>query len=283
LVNLITTAVLKISVPASNFAEDEEENSKYVLSLLKEGCDCILFDNVKHGTHIVSESLAKAMSSERFQGRLLGANENLAVGTAATWFFTGTNIVFSGDFSTRVYPIRLTPLMENPEERRFKRENLLDFILEQRPFILRALISIIIGGQETEPLKIGSRYKIWDKYIRMPLYAVSDIDINKAIDSNKEDDVDMTNRKKLVHAIFEEFGGMEVTSLGIIKRSFDENKLPINTVGELLDEISGKYAANTKSLGRLLGKMVARTWGGLILTREDTDKAYWLVKKVKSD
>ncbi len=75
---------------------------------------------------------------------------------------------------------------------------------------------------------------------------------------------------------------MEVTSLTIIRESFDD-KTPKNAIGELLDEISGKYATSTRSLGRLLSKMVSRTWGGLILTRENTDKAYWLVKKIESD
>jgi hypothetical protein len=281
LVNLITSAVLKTSIPSSHFSEDEEENTKYLLSLLKEGNECVLFDNIKSGTKVESESLSSAMSGESYKGRLLGLNENISVGSAVIWFVTGNNIQLSGDFATRFFPIRLNPLMDDPDKRNYHRINILDEIIEERPWILRALVSIIMAGRDAVPLKTGSRYKIWDKYIRMPLYQVCGIDVNKSIEGNKEDDTELNNRRNLIKALFEKFKDSEVTSKYIIDHSFQDDGTATNVTGELLEEILGKYSNNAKSVGRLLGKMKARAYGGLILTSVETDRSYWKIERIE--
>jgi len=278
LVNLATTAVLKNSVPASNFSSDEEELNKHILSLLREGHNCVLFDNIAQGTNIKSDTLAKAMSSEIFSGRLLGVNRTLAVASSAIWFFTGNGILFSGDFSTRVYPINLNPKMENPDTRFFKRDAVLDWVLEKRTDILWALASIIKSGQEAPALPSGSRFKIWDKYIRAPLFAVTDIDINLAIAANKELDTDFINKKNLITLLYKDFGSAAFTSREIISQGFPSGvDNPPVAIGEVLEDVLGKYAGSAKSVGKLLGKMVDRTYGKLVLNRVDTDRAFWQI------
>ena len=278
LVNLATTAVLKNSVPASNFSSDEEELNKHILSLLREGHNCVLFDNIAQGTNVKSDTLAKAMSAEIFSGRLLGENRTLAVASSAIWFFTGNGILFSGDFSTRVYPVNLNPKMENPDTRFFKRDAILDWVLEKRTEILWALASIIKNGQEAPSLSTGSRFKIWDKYIRAPLFAVTAIDINRAISANKELDTDFINKKNLITRLYEDFNSGMFTSRAIIAQGYPSGvDNPPVAVGELLEDILGKYSTSAKSVGKLLSKMVDRTYGKLVLNRIDTDRAYWQI------
>jgi hypothetical protein len=283
LVNVATTAVFKNSTPASNFSNDEEELGKHILSLLKEGQTSVLFDNVAAGTDIKSDVLAKAMSSEVSSGRLLGENRTISVASAAIWFFTGNNIAFGGDFSTRIYPIYLNPRMENPDTRFFKRNNILDWALENRAKILNALVSVIKAGQGAKALPTSSRFKIWDRYIRASIYAITKIDINQAISANKKADTDFVNKKKLINVLYSSFNDGMFTSRDAITQGFpDAAGEGFPMIGEALEDILGnKYADNPKSVGKLLGRMVDRNYGNLVLTRQDTDRAYWQI--VSSD
>lgn len=284
LVNLVTSAVLKSTVPASNFSTDEEEMSKHILALLREGHPCVLFDNVPHGSEIKADVLAKAMSSDIYSGRLLGETKTLTVPSSAIWFFTGNNIQFSGDFSTRVFPVHLNPRMENPDTRKFERQNVLDWTLHNRSRILNALISIIQDGRDYGPLDTGSRFKIWDRYIRLPLHKASGVDINAAIASNKEHDKDFMNKKKLMEALFEHFGKTEFVSRSVIDAGFPSGPSnPPTPLGEKLEEILGKYFESPKSVGKLLGKMVGRAYGDMILERFDTDRAWWQIEKIADE
>jgi hypothetical protein len=285
LVDLVTSAVLKSTIPASNFSNDEEEMSKHILALLREGHPCVLFDNIPHDSEIKADVLAKAMSSDIYSGRLLGETKTLTVPSSAIWFFTGNNIQFSGDFSTRVFPVRLNPRMENPETRKYKRENGgLDWTLHNRSRILNALISIIQDGQNYEPLDTGSRFKIWDRYIRLPLHKASGVDINAAIISNKEHDKDFMNKKKLMENLYEEFGSAPFVSRKVIDAGFPSGPAnPPTPLGERLEEILGKYFESPKSVGKLLGKMVGRAYGDMILGRVDTDRAWWQIEKIADE
>lgn len=280
LVNLATSAILKNTIPASNFSTDEEEMSKHILALLREGHPCVLFDNVPHGTEIKADVLAKAMSSDVYSGRLLGETKTLSVPSSAIWFFTGNNIRFSGDFSTRVFPIHLNPRMENPDTRKFRRQNVLDWTLNNRSQILQALISIIQDGRDYESLKTGSRFKLWDRYIRLPLHKASGVDINEAIETNKEHDTDFINKKKLIEALWKTFDKVPFVSRNVIAKGFphgvDSDPLPL---GERLEEILGKHRDSSKSVGKLLGKMIGRVYGELVMSRVDTDRAWWQIEK----
>ena len=281
LVNLVTTAILKTTIPASNFSDDEEELGKHLLAVLREGHSCVLFDNIAQGTEVKSDVLAKAMSSEVYSGRLLGENRTVSVAASALWFFTGNNILFSGDFSTRIYPVNLNPQMENPDTRFFERENILDWVLENRKNILWSLVSIIKAGKELAPMKTSSRFKIWDKFIRNPLYHASGIDINNAILSNKESDMDFVNKKRLIGELNKVFEFDYFTSRNVILKGFpDEDDSKTTLIGEILEDILGKYAKSAKSLGKLLSKMKGRAYGKLVLSREDTDRAYWKIKQI---
>lgn len=283
LVNLATSAVLKNTVPASNFSTDEEEMSKHILALLREGHPCVLFDNVPAGTEIKADVLAKAMSSDIYSGRLLGETKTLSVPSSAIWFFTGNGIRFSGDFSTRVFPIHLNPKMENPDTRKFRRQNVLDWALNNRSTILHALISIVLDGRDYESLTTGSRFKLWDRYIRLPLHKASGVDINDAILINKEHDTDFTNKKKLMESLWEMFASVPFVSRNVITKGFphglESSPAPL---GERLEEILGKHRDSPKSVGKLLGKMIGRTYGNMTMSRVDTDRAWWQIEKTES-
>ena len=282
LVSVATTAIFKNDVPASTFVDDEGELEKRLIAILREGSMCVLFDNVAQGTEVKSELLSTAMSGDIYKGRLLAKNENAWLASSVIWFFTGNNISFTGDFATRVYPVNLNPKMENPNTRFFHRENLLDWVLERRPKIILALISIIMAGKDLPKMQTGSRFKIWDKFIRNPLYHASGIDINDAIISNQETDMDFVNKKKLIGEIYKIYESRTFTSRQVINKGFtgkDDDSKP-EVIGEILEDILGRYARSAKSVGKLLGKMVGRAFGDLNLNRFDSDRAYWKIEPI---
>jgi len=282
LVSVATTAIFENDVPASTFVDDEGELEKRLIAILREGSMCVLFDNVAQGTEVKSELLSTAMSGDIYKGRLLAKNENAWLASSVIWFFTGNNISFTGDFATRVYPVNLNPKMENPNTRFFQRENLLDWVLERRPKIILALISIIMAGKDIPKMQTGSRFKIWDKFIRNPLYHASGIDINDAIISNQETDMDFVNKKKLIGEIYKIYESRTFTSRQVINKGFpgkDDDSKP-EVIGEILEDILGRYARSAKSVGKLLGKMVGRAFGDLNLNRFDSDRAYWKIEPI---
>lgn len=296
LVKTVTTAVFKSSVVPSSFSSDEEELKKQILGLLREGNTCVFFDNMLEGSDIKSEILATAMTGDIFKGRLLGENRNIIVPSAAIWFFTGNNIGCGGDSATRIFPINLDPVVENPDTRIFKRPHLMEWVLENRENIIWALASIVRNGKDAQPLKTGSRFKLWDKYIRIPLHHACGIDVNNAILANKKNDQDFVSKKKLINQLHEGFSTGEIVTgfMGFndslfVSRQVVSSGYPNgldndpNPLGETLEEILGKYSKTTKSVGKLLSKMIARNYGGLILSREDTDRAWWQIKKISSE
>lgn len=284
LVNLATAAVLKNVIPASNFSTDDEEMGKYILAVLRAGQPCVLFDNIPQGTELKSDVLAKAMSMDVYSGRLLGENKELRVATSAIWFFTGNNIGFPGDFSTRIFPINVNPKMENPDTRLFGRQNVIDWAYKERPRILTAMISLLMAGRDAEALGTGSRFKIWDRYIRVPLHAVTGIDINAAILGNKAADKDFANKKALMKELYEVFDETVFVSRNLIIKGWPNGTDGTPTLlGELLEDILGKYKDSAKSIGKLLSRMLSRTYGNMSLTKVETDRAYWQIEIAADD
>lgn len=279
LVNLVTAAVLKTTIPASNFSTDDEELSKYVLTVLRAGQPAILFDNVPQNTELKSDVLAKAMSMDIFSGRLLGENRELRVATSSIWFFTGNNISFPGDFATRIFPINLNPKMENPDTRVFSRRNVIDWAYSQRQMIISALISLIMAGKDAAPLDTGSRFKIWDDCIRRAIFSAVGIDINQAISANKAADKDFANKKTLMRELYETFGEGMFTSRNAIDQGWPSGaNNPPTVLGEVLEDILGKFKDSAKSVGKLLSRMMGRTYNKKSLSKIETDRAYWKIE-----
>ena len=225
-----------------------------------------------------SDVIAEAMSTDIFEGRLLGENRELRVATSAIWFFAGNNLSFPGDFSTRIFPINLNPKMENPDKRIFAR-NAIDWAVVHRQCILTALISLILAGKDAPPMETGSRFKIWENCVRNAIIVAAGIDVNHAIAGNKASDKDFSNKKSLMKEMFETFGEGTFTSRNVIDQSWPSgvNNPPIY-MGEILEDILGKFKDSAKSVGKLLSRMMGRTYDKKSLSKIETDRAYWKIE-----
>jgi hypothetical protein len=276
LAQLISYAIFNRPVAASSWSDDDEELGKHILAILQEGHSCVLFDNIKQGTSIQSGRLANAMSNDIFGGRQLGENKTIEVPSAVIWLFTGNGIKFVGDFATRIYPITINPKMADPNVRKFKRENVGQWAMENRKKIISALLSIILIGQEDFCMKSSSRFKLWDKFVRVPLYRVSGCDVNDVIQNNQQDDPIILAKINLLENIFETFGRSQFTTRELLKKSMNVNGS--QELGNMLGDLLGSRANNALSVAKFLGNMVDVVFRNHVLKRRRSNMVYWNVE-----
>ncbi len=143
-------------------ARDEAEMEKRITGLLIRGQEIILLDNV---TSIHSPSLAGALTSRSWEGRMLGRLDMVRVENNATWIATGNNVRLSTEQARRTIPIRLDPGVERPEDRTgFRHPSLLEWVRENRAQLVGAIVCLIRAWQASgmpDGTKTFGSYEPW--------------------------------------------------------------------------------------------------------------------------
>lgn len=277
LAQLISYSVFNRPVAASSWSNDEEELGKHILAILQEGHSCVLFDNIKQGATIQSGRLANAMSNDTFGGRQLGENKTIEVPSSVIWLFTGNGIKFVGDFATRVYPITINPNMSDPNTRIFKRDNIGQWAMDNRKKIISAILSIIIEGKDMLPLGGSTRFQLWDKFVRRPLFKVSGIDVNEAVKNNQDDDPLQLAKYQLLYQLKETFGEDHFTTKDIIKQAYGAFESGETDLGQSLTDLFSNRSKNTLSVGRYLSAMASVVINDLTLRKQPGNVVKWKV------
>ena len=280
LAQLISNSIFNRPIASTSWTHDEEELGKHLLAILQEGHSCVIFDNIQQGASVKSERLSTAMSSDVFSGRQLGENKNVEVPSSVIWMFTGNGISFVGDFATRIYPINLNPKMADPNTRKFKRDDIGQWAMDNRKHIISAVLSLVIAGKDEPEMESGSRFKLWDKFVRRPIYKVSKIDINEAVLINQKSDPDKLVKDNLLSQLFDTFNTDKFTTKDIIKRAFGAFESGDTDLGDALTDFVGDKAKNSKSLGRFLSSIVGGVFGNLMLEKTTSNMVYWNIKEV---
>jgi hypothetical protein len=143
--------------------EHEDEWRKNITSVLREGRQIIVYDNVVWG--LASSNLAKALTSTTWSDRLLGKNQALELPQHSTWMATGNNLCIGGDHGRRSYLIRMDAKMERPEERRKFRHPLPKWAIQQRGRILAAILTLarawVVAGRPAAKLPTMGGFDDW--------------------------------------------------------------------------------------------------------------------------
>jgi hypothetical protein len=120
---------------------DDEEVRKQITSALRAGSTVITIDNV--AGDLSAPSLARALTAEVWEDRLLGRSEQLKLPQRATWLASGNNLKLAGDIPRRSYWIRLDAKIEKPWERKgFRHPNLKEWVCENRSSLVSALLTL---------------------------------------------------------------------------------------------------------------------------------------------
>jgi hypothetical protein len=148
--------------------ENEEELRKKLMAVLIAGDAIAGVDNILKTLR--SAALASILTLEQYKDRILGVRENKAVLTNTLFLLTGNNLSFSGDMPSRVISARIEPNCEHPEERTFRISDLRAHVLERRPQLVAAALTILqsyfFAGRPTQKIKPFGRFERWSDEIR---------------------------------------------------------------------------------------------------------------------
>ena len=280
---------------ATSFSDDDTEMAKHLLGILQEGISAVLFDNLPEGSVVESNELAKAITSDSYSNRWLGKNKTITAPSCVLWMMTGNNISVCGDFNTRFLKVELDTKNQNPDQRRFKREDIGAWCDQHRGKILGACMKIIMDGKGySNPDLNPTRFPSWDKFVRLPLFKTSGIDIAEIFQKNKLSDPKIEGQNNFFEAWFNAFGPAATTA----KRVLDHCRLVTdqerfsglpddNEMGEAMKDIfTGVSLPSTRALGKWLTGMKNRFFGeynlihaGIGTNRAQVNKALWVVLK----
>jgi hypothetical protein len=259
---------------------DEEENRKRLLALAIESPQFIVIDNVE-GT-FGSASLAMALTTGEVRDRKLGATETVSATLRSVWAITGNNVQFRSDFGRRVVPIDLDPEVERPEQRTFKRADLLGYIEANRPRLVTAALTVlrayVVAGKPDQELSTVGSYEPWDRLVRHAVYWARGTDpMGGVARVQAEADDDVERIRSLLYAWRETLGGRAVTVLEAVRWA----NSPDSELREAMCSFCKDGKLNTRAVGYALRKLQGRIVAGMRIRRAGEDRNHnvqWIVE-----
>lgn len=141
LVETVTTIVRGQPVQTKRFPDEETEVDKVVVSQLRAGETHLVFDEVRS---LSSAVLCMLLTSQSYQGRILGRSEVAAFENMLTVVALGNNPEVSGDLGRRTIPLMLESPYAHPEDRiDFKHPE--GWVKDNRRELLAAAYTLILG------------------------------------------------------------------------------------------------------------------------------------------
>jgi hypothetical protein len=163
-VTIVTVATLGQRVSAAAWSHSADERRKALLAYFGEGVPLICWDNIERGATITCPSIEKALTAETYTDRVLGVTESRTVPAMSIMCFTGNNIGPRGDMASRSLVTRLSANRADPENRSFQHTDPVNWTVERRGEILRALYTIVLGNPRltgTAAREPETRFKAW--------------------------------------------------------------------------------------------------------------------------
>jgi hypothetical protein len=144
--HMVSAAVLGMRAAAAAWSPSEEERRKSLFAYLGAGLPLLIWDNIALGAAISCSSIERALTAETYSDRVLGENKHLEVPANTVQAFTGNNISAKGDLASRSLAVRLSVDRVDPENRTFVHADPVEWTLQHRGEILRALFVILLGN-----------------------------------------------------------------------------------------------------------------------------------------
>jgi len=131
-----------VMAPATN----EEEWRKRLTSLLVEGAEIVIIDNLPVRGRLDSASLSAAITSRVFRDRILGLTKTAEVPVRCVWVATGNNPTLSTELARRSVRIRLDAKLDRPWRRKpedFKHPDLDTWVADHPGELIWATLTLI--------------------------------------------------------------------------------------------------------------------------------------------
>jgi hypothetical protein len=243
--DLIATIPTGREAGASQWSDEIAEQRKSLGSILMAGDSVVNFDNVT--VPIGGPALCSVLTSTgEFKDRILGAHERMNVPTCVTWIFTGNNMSVKDDMATRALRCRLDARCEFPDQRVFRRKDLLAYVRAQRPALIHAALTIlrayIVAGKPGAD-KIKGRFAEWGEMIAGPLVWLGERNPCESREALIAEDPIREVRRTVLQVWEQECGWDWVTA----------KQLQCSEVGEALAQIEGGGSSPNAVASKLKG------------------------------
>lgn len=258
-----------------------ENIRKELLSVFKEGKIDILFDNV---TSIRSPELAGAITSDKFEGRVLGATQNAAFHVRWIPAATGNKITYSDEILRRIYECKLNAETDTPHLRPFKKEDLIGWVTENRTELMTACLTIIKfwikNGKQPRTGKPFGSFEEWTKIIGGILDSIDQTEFLKSKENELGEEI--VAWRDFCDKWWEKYADNEVKAADLFNigsytdstpnqsnqaeldlNNLDDDEEDLNLLGDLI--YGNTLKARQVAFGKLLSKSIDSTHGDYVI------------------
>jgi hypothetical protein len=169
-----TSATIVTGKPFAKMAHvrNDEELEKRITSLGLAGVQACLVDNLRGFFGGAVWELV--LTTRHWRGRILSKSEIVDLALDIVWWVTGNNVEIGGDMGRRVIHLRLSSPEERPEEKTaFKHPNLIEWVKQERPRLVRAALTILRAYVVADrPEQAGVRLGSFEDWARLVASAV---------------------------------------------------------------------------------------------------------------
>ena len=254
---------------------DDEEMRKRLFAALRGSHRVIFLDNV---TGVFdSPSLAALLTSPRFEDRILGRSETLALPNRSLVLLSANNMTLAGDMPRRTLTMRIDPRCEAPYARQFDFDPL-EYVAQYRQRLAVAALTIVrawlSSGAERAPGRVAS-FEAWDDLVRQPIAWLARTALSgrladpiEGFHAGTAADPDREALAALLTALRACFGDGAFTAADVadIVRSYNSRTNPASAeqqaVATALADVAGRGDLSAKSIGRVFnfrrGRIVNR-------------------------
>ncbi|MCR9096297.1 MAG: hypothetical protein NXI30_18885 [bacterium] len=252
---------------AITFTPDADEMEKRLSSLLRTGDQVILIDNVTHAMH--GAFLCMMFTMDQVQARILGKSERMLLPSRVTVLATGNNLRFQGDMVRRQVTCTIDPRIENPENRSFSFNPLIE-VKERRAEAVADVLTVLRayraagGPASVRPLGSFEDYDL----IRGALVWLDRTDPVETMPNAKADDPELEERGLLFRVLlaFAEGRVGGAPDRRFLLRDLDDS------ARAAIDNWFGKGGISLRRLGNILKHHRDRPFGGVVL-RSETNRS----------
>lgn len=288
LCELITAFATPQRGTPTSFPADDEECRKLLLAELLRAPAVIEFDNLT-GDLVAHKSLCTALTSEFMSGRILGVSKTATVGTHALFLSSGNNVGPVQDMTRRCITIRLSPQVEVPAARTFRRPDLVRDVLRERGRYVSAALTLIrawiaAGRPKTECRALAS-YGDWSDLCRQPLLWLGCADPTASVFEAMRDDPDRETLARLLNAWHATFGKTPAMVRDAVKQASPYHEQDSELREVLRDIADERGEINRRKLGWWIRRHAGRIVDGLRIVRAsgggNGSAERWCVERVE--
>ena len=257
------------------YSADNEEQRKAITATAIESLPAVLLDNVDKT--LSGSALEAALTATTWTDRVLGTSQTTGeLPIRTVWAATGNNLRYGGDISRRVLPSRLSPNVENPEDRDdFEHSDLLGWVRANRPRLAVAALAILrayfVAGRPEQPGGTWGSYECWSSLIRGAIVWTGLADPLATRETAKADDQSGAIVRGLIGGLLEiDDTGDGMTARQIVSALNDsQNAEQLPTLREVVTEVAtSKGTIDAQKLGNTLRKYRGRIAGGFRIEGE---------------